>query len=318
MEKKYQLQEVEELNQIGFQFEHNTIKDALTYIEKFTQLNKKKLKNLFYPGMNAKKYKELQKYYDVDNSESVIEFVELKLRISRGEIRKQDYMWIVPPWLRDDAAVLIKVHQKRLEKYLIDTELAYYDCYYLAIPKNKAKELVLYNKVLQLIIKSLPKNPFGIIPIDTTISEYERIKHSIFLLKEKASRFSQNGNMLLARACFHNIKNMEYDLYEALFSNKRSVLTKAMNSLQAVLHFGPRTRSPKFTSIEDKENIILQYLKLQADGVRTSNNTRGTGINKTKKQMVIEYQIDNPDASISEIARQCNMDRKTVRKYLNA
>ena len=313
---KYFIPKTDELDYLDFQFEFNTIKETIIYIKKFAKQNKQDLIELFFPGLDPDEYEHRQTYMKCDKDNNVLEIVKTKIRIGAGKIQKQDYMWVVPPWLKDNKSVLMNVHHKRLEKYMIDTRLAFYDQSYLGKSRKKAQKLVLYNELLQLIIKSLPDDPFGIPAMNTVISEPDRIKHNIFLSKDKAISYLQNGNELLAKYCFHNANKLEYELYELLFSNKQTVMDKAKKSLNSILAQNKFNRFPKYTSIQEKENIILQYLKLQTPKVRASNNSRGKGVNANKKQTVILYHSQNPDASISEIARNCNVDRKTVRNYL--
>ncbi len=312
---KYKLPEVAQLKELGFEFEFNTIKDAIMNIKRFVKKNKPELIELFFPGLDADEYEDRQKYINCNSDPTVTEILKAKFRISRGKITKQDYMWVVPPWLKDNKSVLMNVYQNRLEKYMIDSKLAFYDWSYLGISRKKAFKLVLQNELLRLIIKNLPPDPIGDIKKSKKLKKIKHINRRIKELKNRGMKYMMTGNELLSRACFHNATKLEWKKYELTFLIKNNVRQKAGKTLDKII---TSSGYDNHTSIAEKENLIRQYIKLQTHQIRKAKNSRGAGLNSTKKKSVLLYNSENPDASISEIARQCNMDRKTVRKYLKA
>ncbi len=320
---KYKIPKIDKLEELDFQFEFDTIKEVLKYTKKFVKQNKQDLIELFFPELDADEYEKRQDDEKNNPNTYVTEIVKTKIRIASGNIQKQDYMWVVPPWLKNDKSILLKVYQNRLEKYMIDTNLAFYNQTYLGISRKKAFKLVLQNNLLRLIIENLPKHGIGAVKQDKRIEELFSIDEQIGYLSRKSGDYYLKGQKLLSRSFQQQILKLEYEKYELLFSKRLSIRQRAERTYRSITgnlnsSMNPKyfSKSPEYTSIQEKEDLIRQYLKLQTLRVRASRNTRGNGINAKKKQTVLDYYSKNPDATISEISRQCKVDRKTVRKYL--
>lgn len=314
---KYKIPKIDKLDYLDFQFEFNTINEALNYTKKFVKQNKQDLIDLFFPGLDPDEYENRQNELKNNPNPYVTEIVKVKIRIGSGKITRKDYMWIVPPWLKDNKAILMAAYQNRLEKYLIDTDLAFYDQTYLGISRKKAFKLVLLNNLLRLIIENFPQYGIGAVKKDERIKKINNLNNQINTLQNKSKEHNSKGNVLLGRSAYEQSVKLEYEKYELLFSQRLSVRQKADRTLKNILNHPTSRINPKYTSIQEKEDLLRQYLKLQTHQVRASRNTRGTGINARKKQLVLDYYSKNTNASISEIAQKCKVDRKTVRKYLD-
>ena len=315
--KNYKLPEVEKMKNIGFKFEFDTINEALKYIKKFAKQYKGSLTGLLFPWLNDEKYEEMTKTRNCNNDPFVLSIVKAKMEISKGKIEKQHYMFVVPPWLKDNKKVLIGVHQKRLETYMIDSRLAFFDCSYLGVGKRKAKKKVLHNELLQWLIKSIQDDELGDVPEDDRSKKRNDLLFEIDQQSWKGQQYNEDGRKLSSLACYKKVEQCNYELYELMFSKKPTVKQEALRTWDKINNPGIGGSIYYSTSIEAKENVIRQYLKTQTPKIRSTKNTRGTGINAKKKLSVQAYKAKNPAASISEISRKCNVDRKTVRKYLN-
>lgn len=316
MAKNYHLPKVEQLDDLDFQFEFNTMKEATNYIRNFVKNNKQSLIDLFFPGMDPDVYKERKKNINCKNNEEVTQIINAKMRISRGRIKREDWLYKVPTFMKYEKKILLEVHQNLLERYMIDSQLAFYDQTYMGIKRKKGMKLVLHNELLRLIILYLPENPLGDVEeVENTEALdklYKRYKNLIIKNHEL-----KNRNSLFPGIYRYNILKIQDQIHETIFSSKRDVRQKADRTLHLIGNNPLESINPKYTSIKDKENVIRQYLKTQTQQIRSSSNSRSKGINAKKKQSVLSFKSQNPKASISEIAQKCSVDRKTVRKYLN-
>ncbi len=335
MEKKYQLPEVEQLNELGFKFEFSTIHKAFNNFRKFVKNNKDELIAFFFDGLDDDEYEQRQRNFNCNSDSFVIGTMKVIEQIKLGQMEGEHNDWLVPPFRRFDKDVLIRAHQNRLKKYMIDTDLAFFDWSCLGISKEEASDLVLYNSCLNLIIKNLPENIFDFVndnlekknntlkkKTDELQKEIKSIQEEMEVVNDKfqeeternegKNRFRSGRKAQL----LYKIYRLENDERILFFEQRFTVIEKAKKTLDIIQMKVVKPIPNCFSSITEKENVIRQYLKLQAPQVIASRNTRGKGINAKKKKLVLNYHSRHPDASISKIARQCKVDRKTVSKYL--
>ena len=316
---KYTLPVVDSLKEIGFQFEYSRIKDAIPYIKSFVQDNFKVLHDLYffenasYDGggnivevpIKTNAADSVDELSD-DPEKDLVKKIE---RIKNGKINPRDYLFHVHPVYANDKEVLVNVFTKKLRAlYGAKGNLIYRGSRWGLNLHDSISECF-HHKILDDLIFKI-RNEGKIAPYG--ISEnYFKIKD--LLAEDTGTTEKKDGVLFKMSADYKNQKELAY--YQGLLFSENLTLEKSAKLTIWRSHLSGSIES----TILEKERTLKYYLHLQASLVKTAkdNARRNKGIQKSKRDKVINVYKSNPRLSHVKIAQITGVTRKTVAKYIN-
>jgi hypothetical protein len=306
---------VEELQEIGFKFEHDTIQKAIDYMKEFIKNNRAEIVPVILPDFDVTEFEELTEINDVLTHLVTSEIVERLLRLKKGIIERSDYYFQIHPKYKNDLDVLINLWRKKFIKYSIDSMLVMYDQTFVSIAEDEAMNLVFYNELLRYLILKLPKKEFKERE-DNFKDLNAQLEYWYSYHKSLQYRRDGKGVFLFYGLCHHNIQMCTDLKYERIFSQNQTVEQKAVRIYYKMQEHTRPYKLHECTSIQEKEAVLRYYLKKQSEKVIKSKNTRGTGRNKSKADKIVEYAKNNPTASIKQVADALGVNWRTAKKYM--
>lgn len=315
---KYTLPVVDSLKDIGFRFEYSKIKDVIPYIKSFVQDNFKELQNNYF-FENAS--------YDVDGNiaeypiksnaadsndelpdEPEKDLVDKIERIKNDKIKPRDYLFHVHPVYANNKEVLVNVFTKKLRGlYGAKGNLIYRGSRWGLNLHDSISECF-YHKILDDLIFKI-RNEGKIAPYG--ISEnYFKIKD--LLAEDTDATEMKDGVLFKMNADYKNQKQLAY--YQGLLFSENLTLEKSAKLTIWRSHVSGSIES----TILEKERTLKYYLRLQASSVKAAkdNGRRNKGVQKGKRDKVINAYKSNPRLSHVKIAQITGITRKTVAKYI--
>ena len=306
---KYTLPTVEELKELGFKFEFNTLDEFPKYANEFVKENDDKLFKILIPDFDPDEYEETVKldscsWYEIQRAEEKIK------RLASGIIEKDDYRFVVHPVHKRKPDVLISAWTKRMMKFGLESKaLLYYPKVFGLTPIDAIHETLL-NELYRIIIYHLPQKSFEP-PLKKEESTYQ---DQINILEYNLLHSPPKSKIKSARIRL-SIDKIKEAMYEDFFSKSISQPEKVSRFFYRIISNFDLREINRMTNLDDKQLIIKYYLKKQTSIVSKSKNTRGKGLQLAKKNRIIKYIADNPDANNSKVARALKVSRNTVRKY---
>ena len=316
---KYTLPVVDSLKEIGFQFEYSRIKDAIPYIKSFVQDNFNVLHDLyFFENASYDGGGNIIELLPTNNSDDSVDelsddpeknLVEKIERIKNGKINPRDYLFHVHPVYANDKEVLVNVFTKKLRAlYGAKGNLIYRGSRWGLNLHDSISECF-HHKILDDLIFKI-RNEGKIAPYG--ISEnYFKIKD--LLAEDTGTTEKKDGVLFKMSADYKNQKELAY--YQGLLFSENLTLEKSAKLTIWRSHLSGSIES----TILEKERTLKYYLHLQASLVKTArdNARRNKGIQKSKRDKVINVYKSNPRLSHVKIAEITGVTRKTVAKYIN-
>jgi len=315
---KYTLPEVDSLEKIGFRFEYARIEYAIPDIKSFVQDNFKVLQNLyFFENASYDEDGNIVKVPIIINAADSVnempdepekDLVDKIERIKSGKIKPKDYILHVHPVYANDQEVLVNVYTKRLRAlYGAKGNLIYRGSRWGINFINSINECF-YHRILDDIIFKI-RDEGKILPLG--ISEnYLKIKE---LLADSPETDAKDGPLTHMAGEYKNRKELAY--YQGLLMSENLTLKKSAGLVIWKSHMP----GPIESSIDQKERTIRHYLKLQTTMVTKGRDSarKNKGINKSKRDYVIQLFKSNRKLSHVKIAEITGVNRKTVAKYIN-
>ncbi|MCD6301787.1 MAG: hypothetical protein J7L82_06960 [Staphylothermus sp.] len=232
----------------------------------------------------------------------------------------------------------INIWPKKYAYYVIDSQFAAHSQARLGIDKEEALKEIAYNLILRNVILLIDK--YLVIEWGVEAPKIKRVKYEIEILNNPSDFPDEPLAKARSVRSQHNEVEARKDELEVLMSVWKKIVTVRayfdLHSIHLTQFLYPphnyhkispssvisgRNRTTAFakalsaTSIKDKENIILQVMRLQGKAVRKSKKSNGSGKNKKKRERFQKYFQDHPHASNKEIVDAIKLDVKTVKKY---
>jgi hypothetical protein len=315
---KYTLPIVDSLKDIGFQFEYSRIKDAISYIKSFVQDNFKVLQDLYF--FENASYDEDGNIVEVpiksNAADSVDELpdepekdlVDKIERIKSNKIKPRDYIFHVHPVYANDKEVLVNVYNNRLRAlYGAKGNLIYRGSRWGINFINSINECF-YHRILDDIIFKIRDE--GKVKSLGISENYLKIKE---LLADSQDSDAKVGPLAHLAGEYKNRKELAY--YQGLLMSENLTLKKSAGLVIWKSHMS----GPIDSTIDQKERTIRHYLRLQTAMVTKGRDSsrKNKGINKSKRDNVIQVFKSNRKLSHVKIAEITGVNRKTVAKYIN-
>lgn len=315
---KYVLPVVDSLKDIGFRFEYSKIEDTIPFIKSFVQDKFKVLQDLYF--FENASYNEDGNIIEVpiikNPADSVIglpdepekDLVDKIERIKSGKIKPKDYILYVHPVYANDQEVLVNVYTKRLRAlYGAKGNLIYRGSRWGINFVNSINECF-HHRILDDIIFKI-RDEGKILPLGIT-ENYLKIKE---LLADSSENDAKDGPLTNMAGEYKNRKELAY--YQGLLMAENLTLKKSAR----LVIWKSRMPGPIDSTIDQKERTIRHYLRLQTAMVRKGRDSsrKNKGINKSKRDDVINIFKSNRKLSHVKIAEITGVNRKTVTKYIN-
>ncbi len=180
---------------------------------------------------------------------------------------------------------------------------------------EQAIEVTLLNELYRRIIWTLPFSSF----IKNDNSLFKPFQKQSELLRKKfktsTSLKDEKVNKFRIKVLKHNLEKISDNLYEEMFSQNMATAEKASLYKERIGFKTEFYEIRETTNLENKELVIRYYLKKQSAAVQKAKKSRGKGILEAKKNKIIKYLADHPDANNTKVAKVLGVNRKTVRKY---
>ena len=308
----YKLPIAEELAELGFKSDFEKLNDVFEYTKEFVEYNYKKLIKVLLADFDLIAYSETINL-EITDDPLIDELEDRIKRLRSGKIQKDDYQFVVHPVHKTSRKVIRNAWEKRRDKYALDAKLMLYYPTAFDLSPDEAIKQTLLNELYRKIIQNLPIDSFGK-PPEYKSKHQDRIDHleRQLLLHNAYKSVNVSIQYVRIKAAIEAEKD---DLYKEMFSRKTTQKQKANRLFFRILTNPHIQFVNQSTSLEDKELVIKQYLKLQSKEVKKIRNTRGRNVHKNKRDQIAAYWANNPDHSISQVAKTLKVDRKTARKH---